>query len=160
MYSPRLELSPLKASDADAMYPVLHDTRLHGYTGGEPLGLAQLRDRYKMLEAQVSPDGLEAWLNWILRLRHNGTTIGTVQASISERRASLAWVVGVAWQRQGLASEAVREVVRWLVEKGQRSFTANIHPENVASQIVARRAGLVLTEEMADGENVWRLDID
>jgi hypothetical protein len=88
--SRRLELSPLKASDADEMYGVLNHEELYRYTGGEPPTLDQLKARYERLATQLSPGGREAWLNWILRLRDTGTAIGTMQASASGDNAALA----------------------------------------------------------------------
>jgi RimJ/RimL family protein N-acetyltransferase len=147
---------PLRASDATEMHGVLNHRELYKFTGGRPLSLAELKKRYRRLETQRSPDGSEAWLNWILRLRETEAAIGTVQAGVSSAAATLAWVVGIRWQRQGFASEAARELVTWLVTKGVCEVIANIHPENIASQVVAQRLGLVPTDEVVDGEVVWR----
>jgi RimJ/RimL family protein N-acetyltransferase len=148
---------PLRASDATEMHGVLNHRELYQFTGGRPLSLPELKERYKRLETQRSPDGSEAWLNWILRLRDSEAAIGTVQAGVSSAAATLAWVVGTRWQRQGFASEAARELVNWLVTNGVRGLTANIHPLNIASQVVAQRLGLVPTDEVDDGEVVWRV---
>jgi RimJ/RimL family protein N-acetyltransferase len=151
----RLDLHPLRPADADALFPVLNDERLHGFIGGRPLTLAALRRRYRALASGRSPDGREAWLNWTVRLRADGSPIGTLQASVSGDVAEVAWVVGVAWQGCGYASEAARALVGWLRLKGVIIIRAAIHPEHVASQAVARRAGLAPTAETVDGETVW-----
>ena len=101
----RLELVPLAVSDAEEMVAVLGDERLYAFTGGGPPTLAELRGRYARLVVGRSPDGSQQWRNWIVRLRE-GWAVGTVQAAITAtgRAAEVAWVIGVAWQGQGLAA--------------------------------------------------------
>jgi len=155
----RLDLVPLAVGDADEMTDVLGDERLYAFVGGHPPTTAQLRARYARLVVGRSPDGAQQWCNWIARQR-DGRAVGTVQATITAagRAAEIAWVIGVAWQGQGLASEAVRGLVNWLAARGVRTITAHIHPDHHASAAVAARAGLAPTVEMHDGEQVWRRD--
>jgi ammonia channel protein AmtB len=70
--------------------------------------------------------------------------------------ALLAWVIGVEWQKQGFASEAVLALVEWLRAQGVSGVAAHIHPAHVASGAVAARAGLEPTEDEVGGEQVWR----
>jgi RimJ/RimL family protein N-acetyltransferase len=155
----RLRLVPLQVEDAEEMAGVLADERLHEFIGGEPATVAGLRDRYATLAAG-SPDPGETWLNWIVRLRSDARPIGTVQATIAMRDgqaiASVAWVIGVAWQNRGFGSEAARALVDWVRQQGADSVMAAIHPGHQASAAVARRAGLQLSDEQAGGEQVWR----
>lgn len=39
---------------------------------------------------------------------------------------------------------------------GEPTIVAHVHPSHAASAAVARHAGLVPTEEIEDGERVWR----
>jgi hypothetical protein len=89
------------------MMIVLADDRLHGFIGGGPLVLEELRARYQRLAAGSSrPD--ETWLNWIVRRSSDSQAVGTVQATITDhddrRTAHVAWVIGVPWQNHGFAS--------------------------------------------------------
>ena len=68
----------------------------------------------------------------------------------------LSWVIGVEWQNQGFASEAARALVDWLGHQGADEIVAHVHPGHQASAAVAARAGLHPTDELADGEQVWR----
>jgi RimJ/RimL family protein N-acetyltransferase len=159
LFTERLALDPIRSDDADAMVGVLADPRLHEFTGGHPLGLDDLRRRFQRLMVGRSPDGGEIWLNWIVRLRSSGAAVGTVQASVTEtavRRAAIAWIIGVPWQRRGIASEAASALVGWLGRQGIQSISASVHPRHLASQKVAARAGLVRTNEVVDGEEIWR----
>lgn len=154
----RLRLDPLVAADADAMVAVLGDERMYQFTGGRPPSVQQLRDRYERLAVGRSADGNERWLNWILRQRDDECPVGVIQATVTDdgRSAAVAWEVGVAWQGRGIASEAAMEVVDWLIGEGVGTITAAIHPQHRASKRVAERAGLTPTDELDDGEVVWR----
>lgn len=152
----RLALRPLRPEDADEMAGVLRDDLLHEFTGGHPLDLDELRLRYHRLAVGRSADGQQTWRNWIVRIRATNAAVGTVQATITRREAQIAWVVGTPWQRQGIATEATIALVQWLEQRGIHSISANVHPGHVASRKVASRAGLALTDEVLDGEQIWR----
>jgi RimJ/RimL family protein N-acetyltransferase len=63
-------------------------------------------------------------------------------------------VVGRQAQGRGYATEAARELVALLREAGW-TVTAHIHPAHLASQRVARAAGLSPAQEVEDGEVRW-----
>src|SRR6478672_7078216 len=98
----RLIIDPLETADAEEMVQVLGDPRLHEFIGGEPLALAELRERYDRLVRGPAPYHQEGWLNWTVRLRGPRTAVGTVQATVLPGpRAALAWIIGVPWQGRG-----------------------------------------------------------
>jgi RimJ/RimL family protein N-acetyltransferase len=78
------------------------------------------------------------------------------------RAAEIAWLVGVPWQGQGLASEAATAVVTWLAARGVAQVTAWIRPDHPASESVAKHAGLAVTDETRTTdkhqhtERLWR----
>lgn len=158
----RLVMRPLRPEDAGEMVSVLSDDRLHAFTGGHPLSAAELERRYLRLAAGASPTGNEKWLNWIVRQRETGNAIGTVQATVTTSasdpttaQALVAWIIGIPWQRSGFATESAIRLIDWLADKRVTSVAAHIHPEHIASQRVAARAGLVETATVVDGERVW-----
>ncbi|NNN35803.1 GNAT family N-acetyltransferase [Streptomyces sp. S3(2020)] len=141
------------------MSAVLSDPALHTFIGGAPLTAEQLRARYERL-VTGSPDPTVSWLNWVLRRHTDDTLIGTVQATLTDRHhAEIAWIIGTPWQGHGLASEAARGLVTWLVRQYVRTITAHIHPDHAASAAVATAAGLTPTDEQHEGETVWRLSL-
>jgi RimJ/RimL family protein N-acetyltransferase len=150
----RLVLTPLAPADADEMVGVLADPLLYQHMGGQPPALDELRARYQRLVAGAH-DPHEQWLNWIVRVQGSRQAVGTVQATVRGDHASVAWIVGTAWQGRGLASEAACALVAWLEHEGITHITANIHRDHVASQKVAARAGLSRTDRERDGEEVW-----
>lgn len=46
------------------------------------------------------------WHNGIVRLRAERAAVGFVQATITGDTADVAWLIGVPWQRRGIAIEA------------------------------------------------------
>lgn len=157
-----LTLEPLRVDHAAEMATVLDDVRLHTYTGGSPCSEARLRRTYERQVRGGPDDGREVWLNWVVRDDATGRPIGYVQATVTvtddDRRgplAHLAWVVGVEHQGRGVASRSAAAVVGWLGGQGVTAHVADVHPEHIASQAVARRLGLRRTEEVVDGEVRW-----
>ncbi len=72
------------------------------------------------------------------------------------RKAEIAWLVGLAWQGQGYATEAAKAMVAWLAANGVVTITASVHPDHVASESVARRVGLAPTHQVIENERVWQ----
>jgi RimJ/RimL family protein N-acetyltransferase len=155
----RLALEPLAVAHAAELAPLLDDVALHEFTGGAPLSAAALADRYARLAARRSPEGDQLWGNWVLRIRATGAAAGIVQATLpaggpAAGPAEVAWVVVRAAQGLGYASEAARSLVGLLQEAGW-TVAAHIHPGHLASQGVARAAGLSPTSDVRDGETRW-----
>ncbi|MEU0685983.1 GNAT family N-acetyltransferase [Streptomyces uncialis] len=160
MRTDRLDLVPLAVGHSEEMAGVLADPDLHAFTGGAPLTGPELRERYARLAAG-SPDPAVTWVNWVVRLRDEGSLTGTVQATVTtgadgRRTAEVAWVVGTAWQGRGIAGEAARALVTRLRQDGVDTVIAHVHPDHKASAAVAAGAGLEPTDEAHDGEIRWR----
>ena len=156
----RLCLRPLAAPHAKAMYPILLDRELYSFTGGQPPESEMaLVTRYGLLESRKSPDESELWLNWILILEDSDVPIGYVQATLSKAYAEIAWVIGLNWQGEGYASEAAIALVGWLKGEGVNDIRCCINPEHLASQAVARNAGLKKSNLLEDNEEVWMLSL-
>jgi RimJ/RimL family protein N-acetyltransferase len=155
----RLRIEPTTVAHAPELAPLLDDAALHEFIGGAPLDQAGLTERYARWQTRRSPDGSQVWGNWVLRLRSTDEPIGTLQASLPSAGpaggpAEIAWVVFRAAQGNGYASEAATSLADRLRTAG---FTviAHIHPNHLASQRVARAAGLIATDVVSDGEVRW-----
>ncbi|TDD51548.1 N-acetyltransferase [Nonomuraea terrae] len=148
--TPLLTLVPLRPEHADEMAEVLSDPALHTFTGGAPLTAPELRARYERLVA-----GPPGWRNWVIRVRAEDRLAGYVQATIDDRTAEVAWVVGTPWQGRGLATAAAKALVERLMDEGIGTVVAHIHPSHAASAGVAAAAGLRRTDRWQDGEVRW-----
>jgi RimJ/RimL family protein N-acetyltransferase len=159
----RLELVPVVADDAGELTEVFGDERLYVFLASHPTTTEELRAQFERL----APDRLAdtegtTQRNWTVRRRSDRRAVGMLQAAFSDqgRAAEVAWAVGVAWQGQGIASEAARAVIGWLERRGVATITAHIHPDHHASAAVAIRAGLRPTAEYRDHEGIreqlWR----
>jgi RimJ/RimL family protein N-acetyltransferase len=147
----RLELQPLVADDAEELAGLLDDPLVSEWLRAEDVG--GLRERFAGWERRRSPDGSKQWLNWIARRREDGHATGWVQATVARDRAEVAYATLPSQRRRGYTAEAVAAVVGWL---GDRVVEAHIAGENLGSAAVAGAVGLRRTDELDDGEVVWR----
>jgi len=115
--TPRLFLEPLVASHAAVLYAALQDPKLYRFIPQDPPPSPHdLEARYGALSVRHSPNGREAWLNWVLRQRATGIYIGTVEATVHvDLTAMLAHMVFPSFWRQGYATEACRRVLVHLI---------------------------------------------
>jgi RimJ/RimL family protein N-acetyltransferase len=95
------------------------------------------------------------WLNWALRLAGTRELVGTVQATVTENTAELAWVLAVPHQGRGYAREAALAVRDRLLADGISRFVAHIHADHAASAGVARSLGMSPTDTVVEGEIRW-----
>ncbi len=152
----RIELTSVDRSHASAMFPVLANSSLYEFTGGEPPASLQDVERwFEALETRLSPDGSEQWLTWIVQLCASSTLIGYVQATVRGSKADVAWLIGVNWQGKGYATEALGTLIDWLTDKHILDLTAHIHRQHHASQRVARKLGFANSGVIHEGEEVW-----
>ncbi len=151
----RLELRPSEPAHAEALALALADPALHEHIGGAPSTVDEWRDRLEQWAARRSPDGAEAWLNWVVAERPGGTVVGWVQATVVGPSADIAYVIGTPWQGAGYATEAARALLDHLATAGVREIRAYIAPANAASASVARRLGLSSDGAELDGELRW-----
>ena len=154
--TPRLLLERLRPDHAEEMALVLDDERLHTFVGGSPSTVAGLRAQYRAVSELRSDDTDASWPSWIVRRRDDGKAIGSVDATLDGIEAHVAWVIGVASQGQGFATEAARAVVAWLEGNGITDIQAAIRLDHTASAAVAARAGLLPTGREIDGDRIWR----
>jgi RimJ/RimL family protein N-acetyltransferase len=155
----RLDLEPLEVAHAAELAPLLDDVSLHEFMGGAPLNAAGLAARYARLAVRHSPSGDQLWGNWVMRARETCVAVGTVQATLpaggpEAGPAEVAWVVTSAAQGRGYAKEAAHSLVARLHAAGW-TIVAHIRPGHLASQRVARAAGLSPTGHVHDGEMRW-----
>lgn len=153
--TPRLTLFPQEERHAVAMFTILKSPELYRYTGNAPpISQQALSGDFRYLEKRRSPDQSEIWLNWVVELKGDGP-IGYVQATLSDQRAAVAWVIGLRWQRQGFATEAAAAMKDWIQSNYRVSIHACVNPRHAASERVAEKIGLSRTDTLIEGEYLW-----
>jgi RimJ/RimL family protein N-acetyltransferase len=149
-------LAPLRATDAEDLVGLLAESELRIWLRARDVD--QLRDRFAGWEVRRSPDGREAWLNWIVRSAEDGRALGWTQATVAEGAAQVAYAVLPDERGRGYGTEALKAMMRELSDElGVVFFEAHIDEANVGSQRVAAAAGLKRTDRTARGESVWTL---
>lgn len=142
LLTPRLLLEPLAATHAAAIFGPLGDERLYRFIPqNPPPSPAQLRARYDRLSSRRSPDGTEAWLNWVMRVSETDAYAGTLEATVfADRTASIAYTVFVPHQRREYATEGVARIIEHLVaDHGVVLVIAEVDTRNAPSIALLER---------------------
>jgi len=142
----RLLYEPLYSDHAAGLFEALEDPRVYEHINDIPSpGVAQLAARFARMSSGPPPDRTdECWLNYALRLKANGTLIGRLQATIRERRAEVAYLLGPEYWGQGYATEAMSAFQVDLRENAQvTEFWATTAPQNFRSVHLLERLGYV-----------------
>ena len=146
--TPTLTLEPLLASHAEAMFEVLSDPLIYQYLDYPPPASAEyLRGVYARLETRRSPDGSQAWLNWVIRPRDQ-PLVGYVQATVaSDRSAYVAYVLGSKFWGHGYAQRAMQAILEHLASTySVERCLASVEVENERSIRLLERLGFQLME--------------
>ncbi len=139
----------MAALDGDAIRSIDHIGRFMPNARAELLG-----DRAVLIaDARRAFDAGERFAYGIFL--PDGRYVGNCGAQwTGERELNIGYWVLLEHLRNGYASDAVRAVTAAGFAAGVRRFVLNCHPQNAASQGVARAAGFTYlsTEERVDGE--------
>jgi [ribosomal protein S5]-alanine N-acetyltransferase len=146
-------LEPLTVAHAEAMFDVLADAEIYRYLDyPAPPSVEHLRNLYARLEKRQSPDGSEAWLNWVVR-RPGETPMGYVQSTVLPNGD--AWVAYVLNSRHwggGVAHAATQEMMAHLASAcGVKRYMAMVEVENVRSIRLLERLGFRLASASEAG---------
>jgi [ribosomal protein S5]-alanine N-acetyltransferase len=138
-----ISLEARTTAHAEELYSVLVDPNLYAFLDElPPQSVDALRQKLARSESRKSPDGLEHWLNWVVR-DAPGQMIGYVQTTIYENgEANLAYVIGSAHWGRGLAYRAVEQMIRIVAaEFGVKKFFIVSERANARSLHLAERLG-------------------
>lgn len=152
--SERLSLEPLTQAHAEEMLEGLKDAALYEFIPDEPpADLTALRSRYGRLESRQSPDGKEAWLNWVVRSRVDDACLGYVQATVDPGAgtALIAYLIFRASWGRGYAREALAAVLpRLFMDFGLTLVDALIDTRNKRSMALVEALGFRRVAFIAD----------
>jgi ribosomal-protein-alanine N-acetyltransferase len=144
-----VRLEPLVPSHAALVFDDLTDRALYVYIPDEPpASRADLVARFERY-ATAAPAG-ERWLNWIAFA--GDTPVGHVQATVTNDRADVAWLIFPRFWRRGYGAAAVRAMLDQL---HYVRAVASIDPRNAASLALARSVGFVQLGVREDGDLIF-----
>ena len=152
-----LVLEPQIAAHAAEMFAVLSDPAIYEFENSPPASEAWLTERFARLESRVSPDGVEQWLNWVVRLP-TGALAGYVQATIAaDSTAHIAYELASRFWRQGIGSAAVSAMLAELAATYDvRTFEATVKARNHRSLALLRAVGFEPVGSTVSDEVVMR----
>lgn len=138
----RCKLEPLVAAHAAEMFDALSDPAIYEFENEPPPSQAWLAQRYARLESRTSPDGTQAWLNWVVRLP-SGDAAGYVQATVLPSGTALvAYELASGHWRKGIGNSALSAMLGELQARyGVRMFAAVLKSANYRSMGLLRSLG-------------------
>jgi RimJ/RimL family protein N-acetyltransferase len=170
----RFRLVPLRADDSIRMYVPFCDPALYFFVPQDPPAtLGALTDRFAQLERRRSPDGKEAWLNWVIERKlssapaspkggEGGTgeaeswpqPLGLIEATVIENgQALIGYYTFREFWNQGVASECLPVVLAHLqADYGVRLFRAEADSRNFASVRVLEKCGFHIAETVPQAD--------
>jgi [ribosomal protein S5]-alanine N-acetyltransferase len=155
--SNRLQIDPLRASDAEELFTALQDPALYQWISStRPVSVEQLRTRYEARESRLSPHGEMAWLNWVLRSKQTHAVLGRMDAEVDDHNVAhnIGYVlISSAWG-QGCATEAVQTVLRHFQNVGIHTVRATVTVGNHASARVLEKCGFRYTDTLLNNDTI------
>jgi [ribosomal protein S5]-alanine N-acetyltransferase len=105
----------------------------------------ELLASFILLENGSSPErSNETWVNYVVRLKNSDVAIGRVEATVIDRRAEVAYLLGASYWRQGYGNESFVWLQNFLQQKYNISeFWATVTPGNEASKQLLLKNGYV-----------------
>lgn len=128
--------------DVDSFYRIYRDKSITAYM--EDLFQDREKERNYINEYIEKVYGFYGFGMWTVCLKETGGVIGRAGLSMREgfEEPELGYVIGKAWQRQGIAAEVCRAILAYgRDELGFEAVRALMHPENAASEHLCRKLG-------------------
>lgn len=146
LYTDRLILRPFRAGDEDDIFAILLDKEgAYLCDGEEPF---QPEDRFTQQFAELMEAYAQQDNRLMLEMKEGGRVIGVLSFWEDDDRQvpvrTLVYQLHPDYQRQGYATEAVGELIRYLFEETDTQLiTAQTKPQNAGSQALLRKLGFV-----------------
>ncbi|MCI0597285.1 MAG: GNAT family N-acetyltransferase [candidate division Zixibacteria bacterium] len=150
----RLALEPLQSRHAPLLFETLSDSAIYTFIPFDPpQSVEALTERYARLAVGRSADGNEIWLNFALRKLDDNAYLGTVQATITGKRAYVAYELGPSHWGKGYATEAVRALIGNLFTAyGVEVIRAETDTRNARSAALLQRLGFACVEKKENAD--------
>ena len=140
----RLNIKPLKASDAVAAFPKLQDDDLYRWISmSKPKSVDSLAADWYRIESRISPDRKEIWLAWFVSSKFDNSPVGSIDVSIDENGVAVnfGYYFFVNEWGKGYGTEATSAVIQHLQMHQVKKFIATVTVGNTASVAVLKKLG-------------------
>lgn len=159
--TPRLNIRPQRASDAEAMFKYASDPAVTPFVTWAPH--SDIEETRAWLRGAV--EGLKMGTDIVWSLEHEGEACGAIGLhgitwavrAVRWDRAEMGYWLGAPHWRKGLMTEAAIAVTRWAFETlGLHKVTVGCIESNVGSRRVIEKAGFRFL--CRKEEDIWRDD--
>jgi len=150
----RLQVDPLRAGDADALFACRADPAVARFQGWRPHDVAEVRDFIARQPVEAVPQG---WFQRAIRLRGQGELIGDLGVNLPadpDESVEFGISIAPAHQGYGYAGEVLQALFGHLFGPlARRRIQASVDPRNLASMAMLRGAGM--RQEAHHVESLW-----
>jgi RimJ/RimL family protein N-acetyltransferase len=141
----RLIIRHLEPADAEALFGYRADPVISRYQNWEPVSVEEVRNFIAGLR-EIGLDTPGRWYQLGLFLRDSGAMAGDCgihTPAYNPRQAEIGITLAPAFQRRGLATEALRAVLGHLfTTRGRHRVYASVDPANARSLAMLERLGM------------------
>jgi len=156
VHTERVGIGPLSLDHAETMYAYRSNPRVSRYQSWEPRSVEEVR-RFISSQVGASPDAPGRWRQLGIFELESGRLAGDVGVHVLEydpRQVEVGITVAPAFQGRGLATEALRALLRHLfVDLGKHRVCGSVDPRNSASIALLERVGMRLEAHFV--ESLW-----
>ena len=153
----RLTIEPLTRKHAGLLFPLMQDQRIYEWISSlPPKDLNKLSKVWADRESRVSPDGQEAWLNWVVSRSSDGACVGKLDVSVNAEfvATNVGYFFFPEHWGQGYATESVSALTKHLASHGVKKMIATVTKGNAASNRVLEKSGYKQTRIIADNDEI------
>lgn len=143
----RLMIRPWASGEAEALFDIYSRWDVSRWLGATPRAMETMDQALRRIHgwAAVSePD--PTYGVWCVALREGGTAVGTVlllPLADGDGEVEVGWHLHPDHWGNGYATEAARAVIQRGLDAGLDEVVAVVNPDNLPSQAVCRRLGMV-----------------
>ena len=152
----RLKLSPLRATDAAALFEYRSDPEVCRYQSFEP-GSVEDAQEFISIVQPIPFDTPDTWFQFGIRVQESGLIIGDIGAHFMAddvRQVEIGFTVASRHQGQGFGTEAVSGLVDYLFGvHGKHRVFASVDPRNEPCITLLKRVGM--RKEAHFRESLW-----
>ncbi len=156
LHTPRLTLRPFTPADLDRLAEILADPDVMRYMpGGQPMSRERAERNLQFILSHWEQYGY-GW--WAVLPKADGRLIGWCGLTFVKEldEVEVAYLLDKPYWKQGIASEAAHISLRYAFEELELDrVIALAHVENIASQRVMQKNGMVYEKEI----HLWGLDL-